>query len=118
MSLWLARMVVRVPGDTEARVRDISERLHAETRVEYSYSSIVRWVLQQAFRRVDAIGPHPKQMAKRFTFANSCRSRLPGARWSPVVDLDLIKDDDDFDIEFEESLRPGIVPRGRKPYKK
>ena len=112
----LARMVVRVNRSLSEDLTVISARLHNETMDEYSYSAIVRGLIRMGLERVaenDVLHP-------LFEGTRVRRGRKPGSRWSTIVALDLIKDDDDLDIEPEDKHhdalnRKQIVARGSRP---
>jgi len=93
----LARMVVRVNASLSESLTVIAARLHNETLDEYSYSAIVRGLIRMGLERVaenDVLEP-------LFAGTRVRRGRKPGSRWSSIVALNLIKDDDDLDIESE-----------------
>ena len=119
MSARLARMVVRVDASLSHTLSDLSDRLLGETMDHYSYSAIVRGLLRCGLVMV-ATTQAPLSIAPFFAGTREGRVRNPGARWSRLVELDLIKDDDDLDIEFEDEHhdafeRRQIVARDPRP---
>jgi hypothetical protein len=114
VSAPLVRMVVRVHASLGEDLRSLSERLFDETRIEYSYAAIVRGLLALGLEKLKG----KTRLAVEFVGARVSRGRKAGARRSSVVDLDLSKDDDDLDLEFEDKhhddiKRKVVVARGR-----
>lgn len=114
MSAPLVRMVVRVHASLGEDLRSLSERLFDETRIEYSYAAIVRGLLALGLEKLKG----KTRLAVEFVGARVSRGRKAGARRSSVVNLDLIKDDDELDLEFEDKhhddiKRKVVVARSR-----
>ena len=106
MSTSHCRMVVRVPRDLPERLTMIQEHLFEETRLEYSYSAIMRGLINLGLTQVEGA----PNLAVLFMGARVKRGRKPGGKVpTAVVPLDLTKGE--MDLEYEDDHHDALRPR-------
>jgi hypothetical protein len=77
MDARLVRMVIRVSPELQEELITISERLYDETRLEYSYASIIRGLISLGLAAI--VGK--KTLALDFAGARVPRGRKRGEHW-------------------------------------
>ena len=100
------RMVVRVPRDLPERLTAIQTHLFDETRVEYSYSAIMRGLIALGLTQVEGA----PNLAVLFMGCRVKRGRKPGGKVATaVVPLDLSQGE--MDLEYEDEHHDALRPR-------
>ena len=109
MSTSHCRMVVRVSRDLPERLTMIQEHLFEETRLEYSYSAIMRGLINLGLTQVEGA----PNLAVLFMGARVKRGRKPGGKVpTAVVPLDLTKGE--MDLEYEDDHHDALGPQPKQ----
>ncbi len=108
MSTSHCRMVVRVPCDLPERLTAIQTHLFEETRLEYSYSAIMRGLISLGLAQVEGA----PNLAVLFMGCRGKRGRKPGGKVATaVVPLDLSQGEMDLEYEDEHNNALGPQPK-------
>jgi hypothetical protein len=102
-------MVLRVPPELPERLTMIQQHLYEETRIEYSYSAIMRGLINLGLTQVEGA----PNLAVLFMGARVKRGRKPGSKVATaVVPLDLTQGE--MDLEFEDDHNNALGPQPKK----
>lgn len=109
MTATYCRMVVRVHPDLSDRLTAVQTHLFDETRLEYSYSAIVRGLIDLGLTQIEGA----PRLAVLFAGCRIKRGRKPGWRAATgVKSLDLSAEpDDDMVLEFEDEHNDALRPK-------